>query len=314
MRAISCKGRANWNTRDLLSQTLFDKKFGEACLSQVPTAPGVYRYLDARGVVLYVGKAKNLRRRLASYRNAGTRRTQRKLRRIVKAAHSLSYEVCESETAALLREGELIRELAPKYNVDGAFAFLYPYLGVGAWDKHTLLCFTTDPDAFSALGLTWFGCFRSRPRVKAAFDALIELLSLLGHREKTTRLPAFPRLRGSRLVGMRQLPSSVSTLIAPLFSGESSSLPSEVALRLLDKPRALKDPILVQQHLHALRHFFEADAKRLRGALQRTKRTGTTVSQAERDALFILAEERVALPVDDKEERSALLVDAPCCC
>ena len=72
-----------------MPQLTFDQKFGEGLLARVGTGPGVYRYSDAEGVVIYVGKAKNLRRRLASYRNAGRKKAHRKMRRIVKAASSL---------------------------------------------------------------------------------------------------------------------------------------------------------------------------------------------------------------------------------
>ena len=171
-----------------MSRALFDEKFGDALVPGAPTSPGVYRYASADGVVIYVGKAKNLRRRLSNYRNATRKKGHRKLRTLVREADSLVYELCETEEAALLRENELIGELKPAYNVDGAFAFLYPSLGVGQWDKHTLLCFTTQPEQFEPLGLTWYGCFRSRPRAKLAFEALISLLLFVAHREKTTRL------------------------------------------------------------------------------------------------------------------------------
>jgi excinuclease ABC subunit C len=272
-----------------LSTTAFDQKFGEAWLATVPQAPGVYRYLDAAGAVIYVGKAKNLRRRLSNYRNATGKKVHRKLRRLVKAAHSLNYEVCGSERAALLREGELIRLLKPAFNIDGAFAFLYPFLGLGSWDKHVLLCFTTTPEEFRALPLTWYGCFRSRPRVKTAFEALVALLSLIGHREKATRLPPFPKLRGSRLVGMRQLPSALSDGLVPFFDGGSPAVLKDLSRSLLDRPRALQDPSLVQEHLTALVRFFEADAVPLREALHTAGNSAATVSQAERDNLFIRA-------------------------
>ena len=53
---------------------LFDQRFGVDFLAGVPTAPGVYRFLDAAGALLYVGKAGSLRRRLAQYRTAGRKK------------------------------------------------------------------------------------------------------------------------------------------------------------------------------------------------------------------------------------------------
>jgi predicted GIY-YIG superfamily endonuclease len=272
-----------------LSRAAFDRKFGDQLVPQAPTAAGVYRYLSPEQEVLYVGKAKNLRRRLASYRNATSKKSHRKLRTLVREAHSLVYETCASEAAALLRESELIRELRPAYNVEGAYTFLYPSLGLGECDKRTVLCFTTAPEAFAHLGLTWYGCFRSRPRVKAAFGALVDLLCLTSHREKATRLPAAPRLKGSRLVGLRQLPADIAASLPALFAGEQSAVLGKLARLLLAKPNALRDAAQVESNLKCVLHFYEVDAVRLRHALVAQGRLGSYVPQDERDALFIRA-------------------------
>lgn len=270
-----------------MSVAAFDKKFGADFVETTPTTPGVYRYLGAKGEVLYVGKAKNLRRRLSNYRNATRKKVHRKMRTLVSEAAYLQYESLPTEEEALLREGELIRELRPRYNVEGAYAFLYPSVGVGAWDKHLLLCFTTQPEEFRHLELKWFGCFRSRPRVKAAFDGLSELLSLIGHREKSTRLPAFPRIKGSRVVGFRQIPSEVAESLPWFLAGEESGLPGEIARILLTKARARRDASQVEEHLKMLMTFYHMDALRLREALRSVGRPGSYVSQDDRDALFV---------------------------
>ncbi len=270
-----------------VSASVFDQKFGEGLLATVGTGPGVYRYANAQGVVIYVGKAKNLRRRLASYRNAGRKKTHRKMRRVVKAATSLSYEHVATEEAALLLENALILELKPALNIDGAFTFLYPAIGVGRTDKHSLLCFTTQPEDYAPHGLTWYGTFRSRPRAKLAFDALVELLSLLGHKEKRTALPAHTSRRGSRFVGFRQLPPELAESLPPFFAGEDGAFLGALARALLSKPRARQEASAVQEKLVALKYFFDRDAVRLRDALRNLGRQGTFVSGTERDALFI---------------------------
>lgn len=270
-----------------MPEAAFDKKFGGTFLKSVPASPGVYRYLNEAQEVIYVGKAKNLRRRLSSYRNASRKRAHRKMRVLVREAHHLTFEIVETEEAALLRERELILKLRPVYNVEGAYSFLYPSVGVGQWDKHLLLCFTTQPEEFRHLGLSFYGCFRSRPRVKAAFDGLVEILSLIGHREKGQRLPPHPSLKGSRLVGMRQIPPDVSDSLPWFFAGDEASLPGEIARLLLAKPRARRDAPKVEEHLKQLRDFYEKDAVRLRKALQAVGRPGSYVSQEERDTLFI---------------------------
>ncbi len=280
-----------------MSRATFDDKFGAGLVVSAPATPGVYRFLDAQGLVLYVGKAKNLRRRLSSYRNATRKRVHRKMRILVREATALSYETCDSEPDALLRECALIRELKPPYNVDGAFAFLYPSIGVGRCDRTTLLCFTTHPEQFAALGLRWYGCFRSRPRAKLGFQALTDVLEFVAHREKSAQLPDYPRIKGSLLAGFRQVPPELLESLDPFFAGESTALASKISRLLLSKPRALQKAKEVQGNLDAMVHFFEADAARLRSAIRLVGLPGFHVSQEERDALFIrAAAKREALP------------------
>ena len=138
-----------------VNANVFDAKFGADRLRELPRAPGVYLFRDAAGGVLYAGKAKDLRRRLACYRNASRRRAHRKMRTLVRLAASLEVRPQASETQALLLENELIRTLRPRYNVDGAYAFLYPALGVGCDGERLLLAFTSTPEAWHGLDLRW---------------------------------------------------------------------------------------------------------------------------------------------------------------
>jgi len=272
---------------DEVSRSVFDEKFGVDLLAKVPAGPGVYLFRDAAEVVIYVGKAKSLRRRLQTYRNATRGRLHRKMRTLVRAASSLHIEEQPTERSALLRENELIQQLRPHYNVDGAFTFLYPAIGVCRSDKQLVLCFSTRVAAYEELGLSWYGTFRSRPRVKAAFTAVVELLSLIGHREKRTALPGYRAVRGSRLVAFRQVPAELSEALPAFLAGQEHRLLGQLARALLAKPRALRDAGQVQEHLRALKLFFEADAQRLHEALRRLGRAGSFVEQGERDALFI---------------------------
>ena len=95
------------------------------------------------------------------------------MRALVRVATSLEVRPQENETQALLLENHLIRTLRPPYNVDGAYAFLYPALGVGSHGGRLLLAFTSAPEEWSDLDVRWHGCFRSRVRSRAAFDALV---------------------------------------------------------------------------------------------------------------------------------------------
>ena len=84
-------------------------------LSTIPEKPGCYQYYDAKGTVIYVGKAKNLRKRISSYFQK--EHENRKTRVLVKQIHDLRYIVVNSEADALLLENNLIKQYQPRYNV-----------------------------------------------------------------------------------------------------------------------------------------------------------------------------------------------------
>lgn len=265
----------------------FDGKFGKNFVAELPTEPAVYLYKDEAGDVIYVGKAKNVRRRLSNYRNASRKKVHRKMRAIVKAASALEVRLQPSEEDALVLEGELIRSLEPAFNVAGKYSFLYPAIGVVRTGSDTLLCFATDVDAWAEHGFRWFGTFSSRPRAKEAFDALIEVLALVGHLEATAKLGALPDVVGSRVAGLRQLPVALYVALAEFLGGESKRLLSQLAVALLEKPRARRESARVQELLRLLRDFFEGDLAPLRDALRHAGDDGHFVAQDERDTLFI---------------------------
>ena len=84
-------------------------------LRSLDERPGVYRMLDARAEVLYVGKARNLRKRVASYAKPAGHSSR--ISRMIAATASMMFLTTETETEALLLEQNLIKQLRPKYNV-----------------------------------------------------------------------------------------------------------------------------------------------------------------------------------------------------
>lgn len=97
-------------------------------LTKLPPDPGIYRMLDEQGVVLYVGKAANLKKRVTSY--FSKQNTGAKTRALVQQIHSIEVTVTRSETEALLLESNLIKSLKPKYNVLMRDDKSYPYIHI----------------------------------------------------------------------------------------------------------------------------------------------------------------------------------------
>lgn len=144
----------------------------ELQIQTLPDSPGVYQYFDKEGKLLYVGKAKNLKKRVASYFNKvhDTGRTNVMVRKIV----SIKHIVVPTETDALLLENNLIKKLQPRYNIMLRDDKTYPWI-----------CIKKEPfpRIFSTRkmikdGSEYFGPYTSFKTVYTLLDLIKELYPL----------------------------------------------------------------------------------------------------------------------------------------
>ena len=92
-----------------------NEEYLKGIVSNLPETPGVYQYLNTEGVIIYVGKAKNLKRRVSSYFNK--EHQPGKTRVLVSKIADIRYVIVNSEEDALLLENNLIKKYKPRYNV-----------------------------------------------------------------------------------------------------------------------------------------------------------------------------------------------------
>jgi len=138
----------------------------------LPQSPGIYKYLDNNGKIIYVGKAKNLKKRVSSYfvKNHSSYKTNI----LVKNIRKIEYIVVETESDALLLENTLIKELQPKYNVLLKDDKTYPWLCIK--NENFPRVFYTRKKIHD--GSEYFGPFTSVYMIKTLISLIRQLYPL----------------------------------------------------------------------------------------------------------------------------------------
>ena len=137
---------------------------------EIPTAPGVYRFSDAAGRILYVGKAVNLRQRLSNYFQP-LRSLHERTRHMVLAASKVEWTVVGSDIEALQLEYTWIKEFAPPYNVKFRDDKTYPYMVVTLADEAPRVMVTRN---HRISGARYFGPYPKVWAVRETIDLMIK--------------------------------------------------------------------------------------------------------------------------------------------
>ncbi|WP_030143368.1 excinuclease ABC subunit UvrC [Mycetocola saprophilus] len=137
---------------------------------EIPTSPGVYRFSDASGRVLYVGKAKNLRQRLSNY-FAPLRSLHERTRRMVTSAAKVDWTVVGSDIEALQLEYTWIKEFDPPFNVKFRDDKTYPYLCVTLGEESPRVMVTRN---HKIRGARYFGPYPKIWAVHETMDLMVK--------------------------------------------------------------------------------------------------------------------------------------------
>ncbi len=149
-------------------------------VKHLPSSAGVYQYFDAKGKLLYVGKAKNLKNRVKSYWRFTPTFTPNPTQspRIIKMLHEatkLEYIVVETEEDALILENSLIKQLKPKYNILLRDDKTYPYIYIDEFVDYPR--FEITRKVIKGKNITYYGPFPTGGR--ALLNALYEVYPLV---------------------------------------------------------------------------------------------------------------------------------------
>jgi excinuclease ABC subunit C len=166
-------------------------------LERVPDAPGVYLWKDADGRVLYVGKAKSLRKRMKQYGQGHDDRAM--VPEMMSRVDAFDYVVTANEVESLILENNLIKEHHPRYNVDYRDDKTYPYIALTTADPFPAIKYTREKHHS---GTTYFGPYTDARAARATIDVVrrvypicrtdcVEWKRVTAHRGEPTGKPCF---------------------------------------------------------------------------------------------------------------------------
>lgn len=268
------------------------RRFKADFFSKIPRGPGVYCFRDAQGEILYVGKAKNLRARLLSYRRAKPDREARKVLRFLERTDSITWEECRSERDALLRENELLRELDPEFNVLNTRPEFYYFVGIRpqvstAEGEPFRMRFRLTRHADDR-SITLYGCFRSKRRLKEGYAALLRLVWAALCEEARFSMPSRLARRSPPYDYSLPFPPEWIPALESFLEGRSSRLLGLIMNRLLENPLVPEFMYRgLQNDLETAREFFQRGPRQNRRLRLHHRLTARTIAQDEIDDLMV---------------------------
>src|SRR5271155_6289127 len=158
------------------TEALTDGTEAKASLAEqrraLPDAPGVYLFRDARGRVVYVGKAKSVRKRVASHFAKAQVPSSPGHAEMVASVEHIEYVVVASEAEALLAEQSFIKQYRPRFNIRLRDDKSYPFIAISLDEAYPRVYFTRERHR---AGRAYFGPYSNAKRVRATLEVLAKV-------------------------------------------------------------------------------------------------------------------------------------------
>ncbi|WP_019914734.1 UvrB/UvrC motif-containing protein [Paenibacillus sp. HW567] len=145
-------------------------------VADLPLSPGVYLMKDSLGHIIYVGKAKQLKKRVQSY-FYNSKGHSPKVKQLIKHIRDLDYRLTDTEFEAFLLECQLIKEIKPMYNKKMKNPLAYSYIALRTDTPYRQLAVTYDPGEYE--DSLYFGPYTSRSTVERALQGIKECQKIL---------------------------------------------------------------------------------------------------------------------------------------
>jgi excinuclease ABC subunit C len=229
---------------------------------QLPDGPGVYLFHDARGKVIYVGKAKSIKKRVAShFSNPVTRGAYE----MVDAIESVEFLLVASEAEALLTEQNFIKQYRPRFNIRLRDDKSYPFIAISMDEEFPRVYFTRERHRRDRL---YFGPYSNAKRVRGTLDLLEKIFQFRscqgvepGRRSGSPCLDYYIKRCGAPCVGYvdrEQYGEAIDGVVA-FLSGRYREIERDLEARMkaAAAAREYETAALERNRLRAVRHLLE---------------------------------------------------------
>ena len=268
-----------------------EKRLGKDFFDELPTWAGIYKMYGQTNELLYVGKAKNLRNRLFTYRRAKMGNTSRKTIRLIRMTHRVDIERCDSEKEALLLENKLIRKHEPEFNYAKKQPETYYFIGLQRTQSGIMFSLQMhEPDLQHV-----YGAFKGHRIIRKALGGVIRILYMLEHQIKSVfELPTVltQKLTPMRYELLMDAEEEASKIFWPhlqdYFLGKNTDLINAILEKC--KNRDLLDTFagsMILDDLEAMKWFYERCSHRNFQIMEHLERDSHLIAQHALDDLLI---------------------------